>query len=172
MSLMAYATLFGQPGLPNDVSFLRLEAQHLRASVGSWFGALFLGVGAFSLFGTAMGIIDYTSRLAADVLKTRYVPDASESQMYFRLVWGMVTLGGVILLAGLSQPMTLLVISASTAGTMMCIYSWLLIVLNRRMLPAPIRIGPGRTVVLVWSTLLFGALAAVTIRTQLLALFR
>ena len=119
-----------------------------------------------------MGIIDYTSRLAADVLKTTYAPDASESRMYFRLVWGMVALGCVILLAGMSQPMTLLVISASTAGTMMCIYSCLLIVLNRRMLPAAIRIGPFRTAVLVWSTLLFGALAAVTIRTQLQALFR
>ena len=117
MSLMAYTTVFGQPHLPNDVSFLRLEAERLRGTVGPWFGVLFLGVGAFSLFGTAMGIIDYTSRLAADVLKTAYLPDASESRIYFRLVWGMVALGCVILLAGMSQPMTLLVISASTAGT-------------------------------------------------------
>lgn len=172
MSLMSYATLFGQPDLPNDVSFLRLEAQQLRESVGPWFGALFLGVGAFSLFGTAMGIIDYTSRLAADVLKTTYTPDASESRMYFRLVWGMVALGCLILLAGMSQPMTLLVISASTAGTMMFFYSFLLVVLNRRMLPAAIRIGPGRTAVLIWSTLLFGALAAITIRSQMQALLR
>ena len=66
-----------------------------------------------------MGIIDYTSRLAADVLKTTYTPGASESRMYFWLVWGMVGLGCTILLAGISQPLTLLVISASTAGTMM-----------------------------------------------------
>jgi hypothetical protein len=172
MSLMAYTTVFGQPDLPNDVSFLRLEAQQLRATVGPWFGVLFLAVGAFSLFGTAMGIIDYTSRLAADVVKTTYAPDASESRIYFRLVWGMVALGCAILLAGAAQPLTLLVISASTAGTMMFFYSFLLIALNRRMLPAAIRIGRFRTAVLVWSTLLFGALAAVTIRTQLQALFR
>jgi hypothetical protein len=172
MSLLAHATVFGQPGLPNDVSFLRVEADRLQARVGPWFGVLFLAVGAFSLFGTAMGIIDYTSRLAADVLKTTYLPAASESRMYFRLVWGMVALGCVILLAGVSQPMTLLVISASTAGTMMCIYSALLIVLNRRLLPAPIRIGGARTAALVWSTLLFGALAAVTIYTQVQALLR
>lgn len=172
MSLLAYATVFGEPGLPNDVSFLRLEAEQLRVRVGPWFGTLFLAVGAFSLFGTAMGIIDYTSRLAADVLKTTYWPAASESRMYFRLVWGMVGLGCVILLAGVSQPMTLLVISASTAGTMMCLYSVLLIVINRRLLPAPIRIDGLRTAVLVWSTVLFGALAAVTIYTQLQALLR
>jgi hypothetical protein len=171
-SMLAYATVFGQPDLPNDVSFLRLEAVQLGERVGPWFGALFLGVGAFSLFGTAMGIIDYTSRLAADVLKTTYVPGASESHMYFGLVWGLVALGCVILLAGVAQPLTLLVISASTAGTMMCIYSWLLIALNRRLSPAAIRIGWGRTAALIWSTLLFGALATVTIHTQVQALLR
>jgi len=69
-SLLAHSTLFGQPNLPNDVSFLRIEAQQLGRAIGPWFGMLFLAVGAFSLFGSAMGIIDYTSRLAADVLKT------------------------------------------------------------------------------------------------------
>ena len=113
-----------------------------------------------------MGIIDYTSRLAADVLKTTYRPGASESRMYFWLVWGLVGLGCAILLAGLSQPITLLVISASTGGTMMFLYSFLLIALNRRMLPPAIRIGRFRTATLVWSTLLFGLLAALTIYTQ------
>ena len=72
----------------------------------------------------------------------------------------------MILLAGISQPITLLVISASTGGTMMFLYSFMLIALNRRMLPAAIRIGPFRTATLVWSTLLFGSLAALTIYTQ------
>ena len=171
-SLLAYSTLFGQPSLPNDVSFLRLEAQQLQRTVASWFGILFLAVGAFSLFGTAMGIIDYTSRLAADVLKTTYRPGASESRMYFWLVWGMVGLGCTILLTGISQPLTLLVISASTAGTMMFFYSFMLIALNRKMLPPAIRIGPFRIATLVWSTLMFGSLAALTIYTQIQTLRR
>ena len=165
-SLLAHSTLFGQADLPNNVSFLRIEAQQLQRVVAPWFGVLFLAVGAFSLFGSAMGIIDYTSRLAADILKTTYVPRASESRVYFWLVWGMVGLGCTILLAGLSQPLTLLVISASTGGTMMFFYSFLLIVLNRRMLPQAIRIGPFRTATLIWSTLMFGVLAALTIYTQ------
>jgi hypothetical protein len=119
-----------------------------------------------------MGITDYTSRLAADILKTTYFPDASESRMYFWLVWGMVGLGCSILLAGMSQPLTLLVISASTGGTIMFLYSFMLIALNRKMLPAAIRISPCRTATLVWSTLLFGSLAALTIYTQVQTLFR
>ena len=165
-SLLAHSTLFGQPNLPNNVSFLRIEAQQLERTVGRWFGVLFLSVGAFSLFGSAMGIIDYTSRLAADIVKTTYTPGVSESRIYFWLVWGMVGLGCMILLAGISQPITLLVISASTGGTIMFLYSFMLIALNRRMLPPAIRISPFRTATLVWSTLLFGSLAALTIYSQ------
>ena len=173
-SMLAHSTLYGQPDLPNNVSFLRIEAARLDAMVGRWFGVLFLATGAFSLFGSAMGITDYTSRLAADIVKTTYMPNSriSESRLYFWLVWLMVGLGCSILLAGLSQPLTLLVISASTGGTIMFLYSMLLIVLNRKMLPAAIRIGTFRTATLVWSTLLFGSLGALTIYTQVQLLFR
>jgi hypothetical protein len=171
-SLLAHSTLFGQPDLPNNVSFLRIEAQELQRSVGPWFGVLFLAVGAFSLFGSAMGIIDYTSRLAADMLKTTYARGASESRVYFWLVWGMVALGCAILLAGLSQPITLLVVSASTGGIIMFLYSFMLIALNRKMLPASIRISPFRTATLVWSTALFGSLAVLTVYTQVQTLLR
>ena len=146
-SMLAHSTLFGEPNLPNNVSFLRIEAEQTRAQcVGRWFGVLFLATGAFSLFGSAMGIIDYTSRLAADILKTTYLPmRISESRTYFWLVWGMVGLGCTILLAGMSQPITLLVISASTGGLIMFLYSFMLIALNRKMLPAGHPHQPFRT---------------------------
>jgi len=96
----------------------------------------------------------------------------SESRIYFWLVWGLVRLGCAILLAGLSQPLTLLVISASTGGTMMFFYSFLLIALNRRMLPPAIRTGRFRSATLIWSTLLFGSFAALTIYTQLRTLLQ
>jgi hypothetical protein len=167
-SMLAHSVLFGEPNLPNDISFLQIEAQRMQETVGRWFGVLFLSIGAFSLFGSAMGIVDYTSRLAADILKTTYLPRSpiSESRLYFWLVWGLVGLGCGILMAGMNQPIPLLVISASTGGTMMFLYSMLLIALNTKKLPAAIRIGKFRTTALVWSTLLFGTLAALTIYTQ------
>jgi hypothetical protein len=173
-SMLAHSTLFGEPNLPNNVSFLRIEAERMQAMVGRWFGVLFLATGAFSLFGSAMGIIDYTSRLAADILKTTYLPKSSmsESRMYFWLVWGMVGLGCSILLADIAQPLTLLVISASTGGVMMFLYSFMLIALNKKMLPEAIRINTFRTVTLVWSTLLFGSLAIYTVYDQIQRLVR
>jgi hypothetical protein len=173
-SMLAHSTLFGEPDLPNNVSFLRIEAERMEAMVGRWFGVLFLATGAFSLFGSSMGIIDYTSRLAADILKTTYLPKStmSESRMYFWLVWGMVGLGCTILMLGMSQPITLLVISASTGGVIMFLYSMLLIALNKKWLPPAIRIGGFRTATLVWSTLLFGSLAVYTVYDQVQRYFR
>jgi len=123
-------------------------------------------IGAFSLFAAAMGIVDYTSRLAADVLKTSYLRSMSESKIYFALVWGLIAIGCVILLVGFDQPLVLLVISACVGGGMMFIYSFLLLVLNRRVLPEAIRIRSYRVAALVWSVLLFGVFSVLTVWEQ------
>jgi hypothetical protein len=170
-SLLAYSTVFGLPGLPNDIGFLRLEGEQLKLLVGGWFGPFFWFIGAFALFAAALGIVDYTSRLAADVIKTSYAPRVKESTLYFALVWGLVGVGCVILLVGFAQPLVLLVISACVGGVMMFIYSGLLILLNRRVLPERIRIRAGRIAVLGWSVLLFGVLSVLTIINQGAKLF-
>ena len=93
--MLAHSTLFGVPDLPASVAFLRIEGVRLQAAVAPWFGTLFWATGAFSLFTSAMGIADYTSRLAADVLKSTYLRESavSESTIYFWLVWGLVAIG-------------------------------------------------------------------------------
>jgi hypothetical protein len=167
MSLLAYATVFGNPDVQNSISFLQIEGQVLMERVGTWFGYFFWFVGALSLFAAALGIVDYTSRLAADVLKTMYFPEASESKIYAGLVWGLVVIGIIVISVGFSQPIVLAVISACTGGTMMFIYSGLLIAINRKMLPKPIRIRGFRVGALVWSVLLFGVLAVLTVQQQI-----
>ena len=168
-SMLAHSTLFGTPGLPQSVAFLQIEGRRLQDIVGPWFGVLFWATGSFSLFASAMGIADYTSRLAADILKSTYLRSSpvSESRLYFWLVWGLVTLGSLILLFGMDQPLVLLVISATVGGTMMCLYSCLLLVLNRRGLPDAIKVRSYRAGALVWSTGFFGLLAALTFWQQL-----
>jgi hypothetical protein len=53
----------------------------------------------------------------------------------------------------------------------MCLYSALLLVLNRRGLPERIRVRSYRAGVLIWSTGFFGLLAALTVWQQLQRLF-
>src|SRR4029450_9873421 len=115
MSLLAYSTVLGIEG-ENNISFLEAEGNVLMDKVGSWFGYLFWIIGATSQFAAALGIVDYTCRLVADVLKVSYLRDNdtwSESRIYFTLVWLLVVWSAIILLTIQSQPLILLIISAS-----------------------------------------------------------
>jgi hypothetical protein len=170
-SLLAYSTVFGREGLASNISFIKTEGEVLAERVGSWFKYFFWIIGSFSLFAAALGIVDYTSRLAADVIKTSYARKANESKVYAGLVWGLVGIGIVVLLAGFDQPIVLLVIAAVVGGFMMFIYSGLLILINRKILPAPIRIRGYRLGAMIWSILLFGTLSFLTFRDQLGKLF-
>ncbi len=144
-SLLAFATVFGREDLASDITFIQTEGEVLGERVGTWFQYFFWGIGAFALFAAALGIVDYTSRLAADVIKTSYARGANESKLYAGLVWGLVVIGIIVLLAGFDQPIVLLVISAVVGGFMMFLYSGLLILINRKILPEPIR-----SAVFVW----------------------
>lgn len=168
-SMIAYSTVYGRPGVPQNVDFIRMQGEQMQLAAGAWFGVLYWIIGAVSLFAAAMGIVDYTSRIGADVLKNTYLRGSrhSENRIYFALVWALVACGCVVLLFGVRQPLVLLVISSVTSGVTMCIYSVLLILLNRRWLPAQIRISRPRTAALVWSTLLFGFLAVLTFQQQI-----
>ncbi|MFI6496674.1 Nramp family divalent metal transporter [Nonomuraea typhae] len=173
MSMLAYSTVFGKDGLANGITFLKVEGETLQSVVGPWFGVLFWVIGALSLFASAMGIVDYTSRLASDVIKTVYLRERSISvnRVYFLTVWSMTVIGIAILLLGFDQPLILLVFSASFAAVMMFVYSILLIILNRRALPDAIKVRSYRLAALVWSVLFFGSLTVLTLIQQAGKLF-
>ena len=144
-SLIAYSTVFQNPDLPDSsgFDFIALEADVLDDTVGQWFGTLFLAVGAVSLFAAALGIVDYVSRLVADVVHVGWTRDRgtiSESRLYFTVVWTMVVFGSAILLLGFDQPLVLITISTVLGGAIMFVYTCLLLVTNRRYLPAAIQL--------------------------------
>ena len=165
-SLLAYSTVFGDPGLPDDIGFLEVEGEVLKDTVAPWFGSFFWVIGAFALFAAALGIVDYTCRLVADVLKTAYAPGANESKLYFGLVWLLALIGVGVLLVGFDQPLVLIIISACVGGLMMFMYSALLVLINRKILPEPIRIRGVRVGAMVWAFGLFGVLSVATIIQQ------
>jgi hypothetical protein len=173
MSMLAYSTVFGRPGLENGIGFLQVEGQVLMDTVGTWFGVLFWVIGALALFASAMGIVDYTSRLASDTIKTVYLRDkpVSVNRVYFYTVWAMALIGTLILLAGLDQPLILLVFSACFAAVMMFVYSILLIILNRRALPQAIQVRSYRLGALIWSVAFFGTLTVIVVIQQAQKLF-
>ena len=158
-SMVAYSTVYGK-GLAEaaDLTFIQAEGKQLANIVGGWFGALFWIFGTLSLVLVALGILDYVSRLVADVLKTLYLRENdrwSESRMYFIVVWSLVTLGTIILLAGFDAPLILLVTSACISGGVMAVYSVLLLQLNRRALPEAIKLKGWRLPIMVIAALFY-----------------
>ena len=158
-SMVAYSTVYGR-GLAEeaDLTFIQAQGQALANIVGGWFGALFWIFGTLSLILVALGILDYVSRLVADVLKTLYLRENdrwSESRMYFIMVWTLIAIGTIILLAGFDAPLILLVTSACISGGVMAVYSVLLIQLNRTALPEAIRVKGWRLGVLVLAALFY-----------------
>ena len=134
-----------------DTTFLQAEAQALSARIGAWFGVFFY-IAAFAiLFSTNLGIIDYVSRLVADSLKVSFFRESrsiTESRVYISVVWLMIVAGSIILLSGFDQPLLLLIIASSGGGVVMALYSWMLIVLNTRGLPAPVKLGGARLAIM------------------------
>ena len=165
-SLIAYSTVFGNPALPESsgFDFIALEADELDARVGEWFGTLFLAIGAVSLFAAALGIVDYVSRLVADVVRVGYAGGSSrwtESRIYFAVVWTMVVFGSAILALGFDQPLVLVTISTVLGGVIMFIYSILLVITNRRYLPDELRLRGYRLGMIGFAIVLLGTCSTI-----------
>ena len=174
-SVLAYSTVYGKHiSADADFDFIKGEGQVLKDVVGPWFGTFFWIFGTLSLVLVALGVVDYVSRLCADVLKTLHLRDDerwSESKIYTAIVWTMCVLGIAVLASGFDQPLVLLVLSACLNGIVMFVYSILLIKLNRGGLPPAIRVSGLRLGVLVLAVAFYGFFAGWYVITQVGELF-
>ncbi|MEV6631515.1 Nramp family divalent metal transporter [Actinoplanes sp. NPDC051470] len=167
MSLLAYETLFGRDDLKNDPSFLRIEGDVLAASVGTWLKILFFAIAAVSLWAAAMGLLDVIGRVVSDYVSSFVSQRVSESKLYLAVVWGEIVLGSIILLAGFTQPLGLLIVSTCAASVVTLLYSCLLVKLNVRDLPAAIRLRGWRLFGIFAAIAFYGFFAVAMVVTQL-----
>lgn len=158
MSLLAYSTVFGRE-VGAGFDFLRVEGETLQSAVAPWFGTLFWIIGALTLLGAALGVLEYVGRITSDALKVEFLRESqfwTESKIYFTVVWAEIFFGSAILLSGINQPLVLVIISAVLSGGVMFVYSILLIQLNRSVLPEPMKLGGARLGAMVWAVLFYG----------------
>jgi hypothetical protein len=169
-SMLAYSTVYGRTiaGEAN-LAFIRAEGEVLAKSVAPWFGMFFWVFGAVSLMLVALGVIDFVSRIVADVLKTVYLKESrrwTESRIYFLVVWSTIAAGSIILVSGFNQPLILLLVAACLNGIVMFVYSILLMQLNRRALPPALRVRGVRLGMLMFATLFYGFFAGWLVLVQ------
>ena len=170
MSLLAYDTLFGRDDVKNDPSFLRIEGEVLATQVGGWLKLLFFAIAAVSLWAAAMGLLDVIGRVASDFIRRNYLEGSerwTEPRLYLSVVWAEIVLGSIILLAGFTQPLGLLIVSTCAASVVTLLYSILLVRLNTRDLPAAIRLRGWRLGGLLLSIGFYGFFAIAVVVTQL-----
>ena len=108
---------------------------------------------------TELGVLDATARISTDIVKINYLRDNdnwSLSKLYYLFLWGEILLGTAILLVGFDKPLVLLVTSAAMNGFVMFVYSILLLILNRRVLPSRLQMSWVRVLAIGWSVLFFG----------------
>jgi hypothetical protein len=175
LSVLVWSTV-GEAQLTGeaDIVFIQEEAQVLGNTIGGWFSAFFLIAGAVVLFSTSIGIMDYVSRLSASELKVSFFGDSdviTESRIYFTFAWVIAIAGSLILLAGLEAPLVLLIISASGGGVVMFLYSGMLLLMNRRVLPDPIKLKGWRHVAMWIIFLIFAVLSIYLVYYQIASNF-
>lgn len=162
-STLAYSIVYGRDMAEGaNLAFIRAEGEALKTIVAPWFGTFFWVFGALSMMLVALGVIDFVSRIVADVLKTVYLQDSqrwTESRVYFAVAWSTIAAGSAILLSGVNQPLLLLVIAACLNGMVMFVYSMLLTQLNRRALPPALRVRGLRLGMLLFATVFYGFFA-------------
>ena len=181
LALISYSIFYDPTGMPRpeagdyhkDMAFLHGEAAALHAALGPTFRLLFLVMGAAILFTTEIGVLDAASRISTDIVKVNWLADRprwTESRIYFLFLWGTIAIGSLIALYGIAvvqNKLAFFKLTASLNGAVMFLYSGLLLYMNSRRLPRPLRISPLRTVVLAWSVLFFGFFAVWTAWQQL-----
>ena len=179
LSLIAFATTQGNPGLEKGFGFIRAEGRFIGDRYGPWMQHAFHWMGIAILLTTELGLLDACARISTDIIKVNWLRDSevwTDSRLYFLLLWGQILLGCAILLAGLvvpglTQPLVLLVLSASLNGGVMLIYSLLLLWMNSRVLGGTLRTPVVRFLAMVWASAFFGYFTIVTLSNQLPKLF-
>ena len=173
LSVLVYSVL-GTGDFGEEFDFIDREAQALGNTIGAWFEDFFLLAGMVVLFSTAIGVMDYVSRLSASELKVSFFSGSrivTESRIYFTIAWVIAISGSLILLAGLEAPLVLLIISASGGGVVMFFYSGMLIWLNTRALPDPIKLKGWRLVAMWITFVIFAVLSVYLVYYQIVTNF-
>lgn len=172
--MMLAFTYVGVGGDAQDFAFILAEGEALQSQVASGVGTAFWFIGMVVLFSTNLTVLDMVARLVADVAKTTWLRDnttLTESRIYFAIVWAMIIFGSIILLAGVDQPLLLIVIASALNGLVMFVYSVLLIQLNRGMLPRSLGLGGARLGALMWAVLFYGGFSLFLLYDQAKTLF-
>ena len=164
LALLAYTTTFGHPGNPSGINFVLTESAVIGQKTFTFITPLFLVVTGLMLAATQLTVLDSTSRIITEnFLLARGTDIAPVSRIYYLVLWIQIAFGLAVILAGFTQPRQLITLSAVINAFSMFVYTALILYLNNRRLPSPLRPSTTRNVILAATFLFLGALCFLTL---------
>ena len=151
LALLAFSTTYGK-GLSSGISFVIEEALVIGTP-------LFLVLTGLMLFSTQMTVMDATSRIMSEnllILKESKWSPKTLPKIYYSFLWAQILLGIIIFLAGLTEPLALLVLAAVINAAAMFVHIGATILLNKLTLEKPIAPGWGRVGIMAAAFAFFG----------------
>jgi hypothetical protein len=137
-------------GGDRDAALLAMSDSFAQAG-GSWLGKMFFAFIALIGLNATLGLFDSFSRGQAD-MTYYFIPGAkrfSMSRIYAGFLWGVILFGIIVLLFGPSDgPASILDVLAFLSTFAMGAYCIVLLLVNNKLLPKPIRPGPLRNVII------------------------
>ncbi|HET6292206.1 MAG TPA: Nramp family divalent metal transporter [Kribbella sp.] len=137
-------------GGDRDAALLAMS-DAFAAAGGSWLGKMFFAFIALIGLNATLGLFDSFSRGQAD-MTYYFIPGAkrfSMSKIYAGFLWGVILFGIIILLFGPADgPASILDVLAFLSTFAMGAYCIVLLLVNNKLLPKPIRPGPLRNAII------------------------
>jgi len=170
LSLLAYITVYGQPGVETSINFVINEASVLGTKTVDFLRVFFLFMASLMLFGTQFSVFGSNARIMSENLvisnQNRFPVDKLPKYFYASL-WFQIIAGILIFAAGFTEPLALVVVGAVLNAISMFIYSGLILVLNHRSLAKPLRPSMWRTGFVGTAFLFYGGFSIFTILQRL-----
>jgi len=166
LSLLAYATVFGNSGVETSIKFVILEAEAIAGKTIPFLGTFFLIMVGIMLFGTQFSVLGSTSRINSEnlvILNPKKFKINNLPKFFFIFLWIQIAAGVLIFASGFTEPLGLVILGAVLNAMSMFIYSGMVLWLNLTKLQKPLRPSPLRVVGVGSAFLFYGAFSIFTI---------
>lgn len=166
LSLLAFSTVYGNPGVETSINFVILEAQVIGQKTLPFIGSFFLIMAGIMLFGTQFSVYGSNARIMSEnlvIASPKKLKISNLPKYFYIFLWIQILAGVAIFTLGFTEPLTLVVVGAVLNAISMFVYSGLVLRLNTTLLEKSLRPSLARILVVGTAFLFYGIFGFFTI---------
>lgn len=157
LALLSAATARGVES-SGGLSFFFREAEMIGSALHPLVGSAFVLVGALMLFTTQLGVLEAASRVIAEnilLLRHKVNDEVNASKMFYLVLWIELSFSALYLFSGAAEPRALLTLGAILNAAAMMVAFLLILFLNTRLMPNPLKPSLYRRIILITAASFF-----------------